>query len=61
MSTTKPRIRPKAAAHREPSESPLRDPPIPPEEDPPVFAERDPGTERKAGEPVIFHEDDRLR
>ncbi|MGH8297339.1 MAG: hypothetical protein ACRETZ_17835 [Steroidobacteraceae bacterium] len=61
MSTTKPRIRPKPDPRREQSESPLHDPPIPAEEDPPVFAQRDPGAERKGGEPVIFHEDDRLR
>ena len=61
MSTSKPRIRPKAESHHGQGEPPLRDPPPHPEYDPPVLTECDAGGERKAPERVIFLEDDCLR
>jgi hypothetical protein len=61
MSNPKPRIRPKADSYHRQDEAPVRDPLSFPNRDPPVFTERDPGTERKASERVLFHEDDCLR
>ncbi len=61
MSTPKPHIRPKADSRHRQGEPPLRYPPRHPQYDPPVFTERDAGTERKAPERVLFHEDDCLR
>jgi hypothetical protein len=60
VSNPKPHIRPKSDPQGRQDGPPLRDPPTHPEHDPPVFAEFDPGTERKAGERVLFQEDDRL-
>lgn len=61
MSTSKPRIRPKAGPDRTHDEPPTHDPPSHPEHDPPVFPEHDPGMEPKRPHGVVFHEDDRLR
>ena len=61
MSSSKPRIRPKADPCRQRSEPPLRDPRPYPEHDPPVYPEREPGTEQRPPEQVIFQEDDYLR
>ena len=61
MSTSKPRIRPKAGPDRPQAEPPTHDPPSHPEHDPPVFPEHDPGTEQKRSPGVVFHEDDCLR
>lgn len=61
MSTSKPRIRPKADPDRQHDEAPTHDPPSCPEHDPSVFSERDPGTEQRRFERVVFHEDDCLR
>lgn len=61
MSTSKPRIRPKAGPDREHAEPPAHDPPSYPEHDPLVFSERDPDTDQKRTERVVFHEDDCLR
>ena len=61
MSTPKPRIRPKVDSSRQHSEIPLHDPSFDPDRDPPAFTERDSGWEPRAGERVVFHEDDCLR